>query len=111
MYIKYELYRAKNQELFNAEMIEWVLEKDEDIIELPERMTYLLTQHIQSLPEVQKYGTGYIGRMKLAGIEINDNDYTSELDEERFREYIKGLDTMNGVDIVWNKGKKESSAE
>ena len=32
MYIKYELYRAKNGELFNAEMIEWVLVKSEDYI-------------------------------------------------------------------------------
>lgn len=103
MYIKYELYRAKNGELFNAEMIEWVLEKDEDIVELPERITYLLSQHIQNLPEIQKYGIAYVGRMKLAGIEINDNDYTSELDKEHFTAYIRNLDTMNGVDIVWNK--------
>lgn len=106
MYIKYELYRAKNEELFNAEMIEWIIEKDEDIVELPERITYLLSQHIQSIPEIQKYGTAYIGRMKLAGIEINDNDYTSELDKEHFIAYIRGLDTMNGVDIVWNKKDK-----
>ena len=46
MYIKYELYRAKNQELFNAEMIEWVLEDDKDLIEIDRRIRDVLTQHI-----------------------------------------------------------------
>ena len=60
MYIKYELYRAKNQELFNAEMIEWVLETDKDLIEIDKRMRDVLMQHIQNLPEVKKFGTAYI---------------------------------------------------
>ena len=34
MYIKYELYRVKDQGLFNAEMIEWVLQEDKDLIEI-----------------------------------------------------------------------------
>ena len=33
MYIKYELYRVKDQGLFNAEMIEWVLQEDKDLME------------------------------------------------------------------------------
>ena len=45
MYIKYELNRAKNGEVFNREMIEWVLETDRDLVELDDRLNYLLAQH------------------------------------------------------------------
>lgn len=103
MYIKYELYRAKNQELFNAEMIEWVLSEDKDLIEIDKRMRDVLAQHISSLPEIQKYGTAYIGSMKIAGIEINDNDNLGGLTEEEFRKYMSNPDVMPYLDIVWNK--------
>ena len=110
MYIKYELYRAKNGELFNAEMIEWPLNTDEDIIEIKERMTQVLTQHIQSLDEVKKYGTAYIGKMKIAGIEINDNDYICDLDREHFENYIHDINVLGHIDIKWNK-KDDSNVE
>lgn len=107
MYIKYELYRAKNQELFNAEMIEWVLTEDKDLIEIDRRMRDVLAQHISNLPEVQKYGTAYIGRMNIAGIEINDNDYLGGLTEEEFRKYMANPEVMPYLDIKWNKTKEE----
>ena len=107
MYIKYELYRAKNQELFNAEMIEWVLTEDKDLIEIDKRMRDVLAQHISNLPEVQKYGTAYIGRMNIAGIEINDNDYLGGLTEEEFRKYMPNPEVMPYLDIKWNKTKEE----
>lgn len=107
MYIKYELYRAKNQELFNAEMIEWVLTEDKDLIEIDKRMRDVLAQHISNLPEVQKYGTAYIGRMNIAGIEINDNDYLGGLTEEEFRKYMANPEVMPYLDIKWNKTKEE----
>ena len=107
MYIKYELYRAKNQEMFNAEMIEWVLIEDKDLIEIDKRMRDVLAQHIQQLPEIKKFGTAYIGRMKIAGIEINDNDDLGGLNEEEFRKYMANPEVMPYLDIVWNKGKKE----
>ena len=105
MYIKYELYRAKNQELFNAEMIEWVLQEDKDLIEIDRRMRDVLAQHISDLPEVQKYGIAYIGRMKIAGIEINNNDYLGGLTEEEFRKYMANPEVMPYLDIKWNKNK------
>lgn len=107
MYIKYELYRAKNQELFNAEMIEWVLEDDKDLIEIDRRIRDVLTQHISQLEEVKKYGTAYIGRMKIVGIEINDNDDLGGLNEEEFRKYMSNPEVMPYLDIVWNKSKNK----
>ena len=104
MYIKYELYRAKNNELFNAEMIEWVLTEDKDLIEIDRRIRDVLAQHIQQLPEVKNYGTAYIGNMKIVGIEINDNDDLGGLSEEEFRKYMKDPDVMPYLNIVWNKG-------
>lgn len=110
MYIKFELYRAKNGELFDQEMIEWPLQTDEDIVEITERVNTVLAQHLQTIPQVQKYGTAYIGRMKIAGIEINDNDYTCELDEQAFKDYVHNESVWPGVDIVWNKGKVKNES-
>ena len=103
MYIKYELYRAKNNELFNAEMIEWVLTDDKDLIEIDKRMRDVLAQHISNLPIIKKFGTAYIGNMKIVGIEINDNDDIGGLNEEEFRKYMSNPDVMPYLDIKWNK--------
>ena len=54
MYIKYELYRTKNQELFNSGAIEWVLKTDKDLIEIDRRIFEVLTYHISELPEIKK---------------------------------------------------------
>ncbi len=111
MYIKYELYRVKDQGLFNAEMIEWVLETDKDLIEIDRRIRDVLTQHISNLPEIKKYGTAYIGSMKIAGIEINDNDNLGGLDEAGFRAYMANPEVMPYLDIIWNKKAEENSSE
>ena len=101
MYIKYELYRAKNQELFNAEKIEWVIETDKDLIEIDRRILEVLTYHISTLPQIKK-----LGRTKIVGIEINDNDNLGGITEQQFRDYMHS-ETIDariiGVDIQWNK--------
>ena len=106
MYIKYELYRAKNQELFNAEKIEWVIETDKDLIEIDRRILEVLTYHISTLPQIKKFGTAYLGRTKIVGIEINDNDNLGGITEQQFRDYMHS-ETIDariiGVDIQWNK--------
>ena len=104
MYIKYELYRVKDQGLFNAEMIEWVLETDKDLIEIDRRIRDVLTQHISNLPEIKKYGIAYVGSMKIVGIEINENDNLGGLGEAEFRAYMSSPEVMPYLDIVWNKG-------
>lgn len=103
MYIKYELYRSKNNEMFNAEMIEWVLKEDRDLIEIDRRIRDVLATHISQLSEVKKYGTAYIGSMKIIGIEINNNDDLGGLTEKEFRSYMGNENVMPLLDIKWNK--------
>lgn len=112
MYIKYELNRAKNGEVFNREMIEWVLETDRDLVELDDRLNYLLAQHISNLEEVKKYGTGYIGSMKIVGLVITDKDYVGGLNEEAFKGYLSSS-AIIGPDIIeWERTKsKEENKE
>lgn len=105
MYIKYELYRAKNQELFDAEAIEWVLKTDKDLIEIDKRMIDVLTQHISNLPVIKKFGTAYIGRMKIVGIQINNNDDLGGLDEKQFRNYMADSEVMPYLPIKWCKSE------
>lgn len=111
MYIDFELYRAKNDEKFDSEAIEWVLEKPEDLIEIDRRIRDVLTQHISNLDVVKKYGIAYIGRMKIVAIEINDNDNVEDLDEEHFRAYMANPEVMPHLNIIWNKkdGKEISN--
>lgn len=118
MYIKYELYRSKNDEMFNAEKIEWVIKDNKDLIDIDNRINQVLATHISQLPIIKKFGTAYIGRMKLVGIEINDNDELGGLNEEAFRSYMANSEVMPLLTIVWNKtttnidkGKKSVKTE
>ena len=90
-------------------MIEWVLTEDKDLIEIDRRIRDVLTQHISNLPEIKKYGTAYIGSMKIVGIEINDNDDLGGLGEAEFRAYMANPEVMPYLNIVWNK--KEDNNE
>ena len=74
MYIKYELFRSKNNEMFNSGMVEIVLRDDKDLIAIDDIISGVMKYHIQQLPRIKKYGTGYIGRVKLISIVVNDND-------------------------------------
>lgn len=103
MYISYNLKRAKNNEIFNRETIEWKLETDEDIIELDDRINILLAKHISNLPVIKRYGIGYVGFMEVTGVIINKDDYTCELDEKHFIDYLKNSNILLNVPIFWNK--------
>lgn len=104
MYIKFELYRSKYpDEMFKAEMIQWDLKTDKDLIEIDTRMRDVLATHIKTIPEVQKYGMAYIGRMKIVEIEILDSDDLGGIDEEHFKAYINSPDVMPYLNVVWSK--------
>lgn len=109
MLIKYILYRAKNNEVFNQEAIKWNLERDEDILDLDARLQYVLTQHISNLPEIQKYGSAYVGKMEIVSVQITNEDYTCELDEEHFMNYIKEI--LPNLNVIWCKTTNISSKE
>lgn len=101
MYIKYELFRSKNNEIFNSGMVEIVLSNDKDLIALDDIISGVMKYHIQQLPEIKKYGTGYVGRCKLVSIVINDNDYVSDLNEEAFKGYVANIN--QNITVEWNK--------
>jgi hypothetical protein len=93
--------------MFNAEMIKWNLETDKDLIEIDRRLGEVLTQHIQTLPEIQKFGTGYMGRMKIVNIEITNEDDLGGLDEVGFKTYLTNPEVNVNIPVIWNKDKVE----
>lgn len=107
MIIKYDLYRAKNGEIFNREAIKWNLEKDEDILDLDTRLQFVLTKHISDLDEIKKFGSAYVGKMDIVSIQITDEDYTCELDEQHFMDYIKEI--LPNLNVLWCKTTNISS--
>lgn len=110
MYIKFNLYRSKfPDEPFKSEMIQWDLKNDRDLIEIDRRMRDVLATHIQSLPEVKKYGIAYIDRMQIVEIEILDSDDLGGLDEEQFRAYMQNEEVMPYLQIKWSKTKCEEN--
>lgn len=102
MYIRYKLYRTgKNVDIcFNTEMIEFVIENDDHLVMIDDILTSVLTKHLQSLPEVKKYGIAYVGRMEIVNIEITDKDYVN-LTEEQFRHYMSTINP--NLQIIWSK--------
>lgn len=101
MYIKYEMFRSKNNEMFNSGMVEIVLRDDKDLIAIDDIISGVMKYHIQQLPEIKKYGTGYIGSVKLISIVVNDNDYVSDLNEEAFKGYIANIN--QNITVEWNR--------
>lgn len=100
MYIRYKLYRAsKPDEVFNAEMIEVLIEKDDHILMIDKVIQDVLYQHMLSLDEVKRFGTGYIGKMDIVNIEMTDKDNLN-MDEASFREYMSNI--MPYLEIIWS---------
>lgn len=99
MYIRYKLYRADMKRVFNAEMIEFIIENDDHLALIDKILQDLLTQHIQNLPEIKKYGIAYVGKMEIVNIEITDKDNVN-LTEEAFRHYMSTI--LPYLPIIWN---------
>lgn len=109
MYIKYELFRSKNNEMFNSGMVEIVLRDDKDLIAIDDIISGVMKYHIQQLPKIKKYGTGYIGSVKLISIVVNDNDYVSDLNEEAFKGYIANIN--QNITVEWNRTINNTTEE
>ena len=101
MYLKYVLFRSKNNEIFNSGKIELVLKDDRDIIMIDKLIEDVMKHHITQLPEIKKFGLAYIGSVKLVSIVINDNDYVSELNEEGFKGYMANINP--NLTVEWNR--------
>lgn len=109
MYIKYEMFRSKNNEMFNSGMVEIVLRDDKDLIAIDDIISGVMKYHIQQLPEINKYGTGYIGSVKLISIVVNDNDYVSDLNEEAFKGYMANIN--QNITVEWNRTTNNTTDE
>lgn len=109
MYIKYELFRSKNNEMFNSGMVEIVLRDDKDLIAIDDIISGVMKYHIQQLPEIKKYGTGYIGSVKLISVVINDNDYVSDLNEGAFKGYMANIN--QNITVEWNRTTNNTTDE
>ena len=46
MYIKYELFRSKNNEMFNSGMVEIVLRDDKDLIAIDDIISGVMKYHL-----------------------------------------------------------------
>lgn len=101
MYLKYVLFRSKNNEIFNSGKIELVLKDDRDIIMIDKLIEDVMKHYITQLPEIKKFGLAYIGSVKLVSIVINDNDYVSELNEEGFKGYMANINP--NLTVEWNR--------
>lgn len=101
MLIRYKLYRASKPDVvFNAEMIKVNIENDDHLIAIDDILTGILSQHIQNLPEVKKYGIAYVGRMEIVNLEVTDEDNLN-LTEDQFRNYMANINPL--LPIVWGK--------
>lgn len=102
MYIRYNLYRtgSHSNEIFNSEMIEFVIENDDHLVRLDDILIGILTKHIQSLDIVKKFGIAYVGRMEIVNIEITDKDNVN-LTKDQFEHYIHTLNI--NIPVIWNK--------
>ena len=110
MYIRYNLYRTGSHadEIFNSEMIEFVIENDNHLVRLDEIIIGILTQHIQNLDIIKKYGIAYVGRLEVVNLEITDKDNVN-LTKEQFEHYIHTLNIQ--IPVLWNKQCNSISEE
>ena len=76
MFIHYNIYRTgkRKDEIIDSGKLQYNLQNDSDILILREIIYKLLNQYTTELPEVKKYGTGYIGKIEILYIEITDDD-------------------------------------
>lgn len=100
MNITYKLYRSKYpDQVFNSETIKFVIENDDHLAALDEILQHMLTQHIQDLPEIKKYGIAYVHRMCIEELEITKEDNVN-LSKEAFEHYISTLGI--NIPVKWS---------
>lgn len=100
MYITYTIYRSKNEDKIDTRKIELPIEDFKQLLHLDHLLSSVITQDINSLQIIKKFGTAYIGKIKCDEIEILDTDNTDAMNEEQFKEYFK---TISDVPLKWSK--------
>lgn len=105
MIINFELTRSKTGEVFTRQGVKFNIETDYQLANIDTVITQILTNHINSLQEVKKFGIAYIGDMRLVSLEVTDEDKVG-FDEVSFREYIRRL--MPKLAVIWHKTTKDT---
>lgn len=100
MYITYTIYRSRNGEKIDTRKIELPIGDFRQLLHLDHLLSSVITQDINSLQIIKKFGTAYIGRIVCEEIEILDKDNTDAMNEEQFREYFK---TVSDIPLKWSK--------
>lgn len=100
MYITYTIYRSRNGEKIDTRKIELPIGDFRQLLHLDHLLSSVITQDINSLQIIKKFGTAYIGRIICEEIEILDKDNTDAMNEEQFREYFK---TVSDIPLKWSK--------
>lgn len=108
MYITYTIYRSKNGDKIDTRKIELPIGDFKQLLHLDHLLSSVLTQDINSLPMIKKFGTAYIGKVECNEIEILDKDNTDAMNEEQFREYFK---TISDVPLKWSKKEEVESGK
>ena len=101
MIIDFQLYRAKNNDIFLGEKIGFNIQNDSQLLVLDTLIQDLLMNHIKNIPIIKKYGLGYIGNVELLSIEITNDDNIS-LNELAFKNYAS---TLTRAPIIWSRDK------
>ena len=101
MFIHYKLYRSKNtNEVFDEGKIQFNIINDDYLIAFDDILTKVMSDYINSTPEVKKYGIAYVDRLEIMYLEITDDDVI-DLGETEFLNYMKSV--VPNMKFVWNR--------
>lgn len=108
MYITYTIYRSKNGDKIDTRKIELPIGDFRQLLHLDHLLSSVITQDINSISIIKKFGTAYIGKIECNEIEILDKDNTDEMNEEQFREYFK---TVSDTPLKWSKKEIDNNGK
>ena len=103
MFIHYKLHRSKNNDIIEEGKIQFNLTKDDHLIALDDIVVNLLSDYVNNLDIVQKYGIAYVGNMDITSLEITNDDIAVNVSAESFNDYFRGLGLNPNIKLIWNK--------
>ena len=102
MFIHYKLYRSKTKELFDEGKVQFNIENDDHLIAIDDIMTNVMSDYINNMEQVKKFGIAYIEKMEIPYIEITDEDNLG-LSKDEFHHYMGTINPK--IQIIWNKNE------
>lgn len=108
MYITYSAYRSKNNDFIDRRKISLPIGDFRQLLNLDGIILSVIKEDLINIPNINKYGTAYIGDIRCEQFEIVDEDNTDAMNEEQFREYFKEI---SNVPLIWSKKEEVKDAE